>query len=103
MELLNLSGSIFEKAELHQADLRDTDLQGAQLGQANNLSADSLAGADLTGAQLPQPIAEFDGLAAVAEVSKDIQTFSRITVSLAWIPMAAKLANNSFEMARHSP
>ncbi|HEY2091829.1 MAG TPA: pentapeptide repeat-containing protein, partial [Thermoanaerobaculia bacterium] len=67
----NLAHADFADADLFGASLSQSNLRGADLTNAMGLSAAQLAGADLMSAKLPAAIAGFDGLAQVANLSKN--------------------------------
>ena len=67
----NLAHADFSGADLSGASLCQTNLRGADLTNAKGLSAAQLSGADLMSAKLPAAIAGFDGLAQVANLSKN--------------------------------
>lgn len=67
----SLAHADFTGADLSGASLRQANLRGADLTNAKGLSAAQLSGADLASAKLPAAIAGFDGLAQVANLSKN--------------------------------
>jgi uncharacterized protein YjbI with pentapeptide repeats len=97
-----LAGTDFFEAILKDAVLRDADLQDADLSGAKGLLGSQLGGANLAGARLPANLLNFEGLALVAEVSKNTQNlFTSIVLVCAytWLTVAsttdAQLLNNA--------
>lgn len=68
-----LDGATLGAAELHRANLRNASLHNVDLLATRHLTEFQLGGADLFGARVPEPIARFEGLTGLAELSRGMQ------------------------------
>ncbi len=78
-----LDGATLGAAELHRANLRNASLHNVDLQAARHLTEFQLGGADLFGARVPEPLARFDGLSGLAELSRGMQGVLLTMVSAA--------------------
>jgi uncharacterized protein YjbI with pentapeptide repeats len=87
----NLASADLTEASFHETSLRDANLRQADLSRATGLLETSLQGADLNGAQLPEGLAQFEGLANVAEAARNAgKLFVSLLLGCAfvWITLA---------------
>ena len=78
-----LDGATLGAAELHRANLRNASLHNVDLLAARHLTEFQLGGADLFGARVPEPLARFEGLTGLAELSRGMQGVLLTMVSAA--------------------
>ena len=78
-----LDGATLGAAELHRANLRNASLHNVDLQAARHLTEFQLGGADLFGARVPEPLARFEGLTGLAELSRGMQGVLLTMVSVA--------------------
>lgn len=103
----NLKGASLVRADLRgailrRAALRDTTLTDADLSDVQGLLPPQLGGASLAGARMPPDILKFEGLANVAESSKNTQSLFAsmlLVCAYTWLTIAsttdAQLLNNA--------
>ncbi len=78
-----LDNATLGAAELNRANLRNASLHNVDLLAARHLTEFQLGGADLFGARIPEPLARFEGLTGLAELSRGMQGVLLTMVSAA--------------------
>jgi uncharacterized protein YjbI with pentapeptide repeats len=102
----NISAADLRRANLRGCSFRDADLQEADLTDVVGLLEVQFAGADLSGARLPEAVAKFCGLSAIAEASHNASAllFSLLVGCLyTWLTVASTTDAQLLTNADSSP